>query len=349
MFGAIVICMTIILCLIFFLERRTILLGGVFLCWAIIMATYLIITIESYEKQVALIVALLIFAPFVVLFPLYFVSFIIMLITSGMRLIKREGKKLHNFLSIGLGAFFIIWAIVAPFFTITEGMHPIWMEIYLVITFSVYYFIMMLLLFTVSSLLNRIPLPYKTYDYIIVLGSGLIGDKVPPLLASRIDKGIKLFNRYHSTTHPAKIIFTGGHGQDKLLSEGDAMAKYALNNGMKRENIMIEDKAVNTYENLLFSKRLIENDASNKASPDKYETITVTNSFHVFRALLWARKVKLKSDGAGAKTKFYFWLNALIREFIGVMYMQKKYHISIVIAGILFISLYVLFYTIYLY
>src|SRR5699024_2040767 len=72
MFGAIVICMTIILCLIFFLERRTILLGGVFLCWAIIMATYLIITIESYEKQVSLIVALLIFVPFV-LFVIFFV------------------------------------------------------------------------------------------------------------------------------------------------------------------------------------------------------------------------------------------------------------------------------------
>src|SRR5699024_921322 len=179
--------------------------------------------------------------------------------------------------------------------------------------------------------------------------SGLIGAKVWRLVAIRVDEGIKLFNSYDTTKHRAKIIFTGGQGQDELLSEGDAMAKYALNNGMKRENIMIEDKAVNTYENLLFSKRLIENDASNKEHLEKYETITVTNSFHVFRALLWARKVKLKSDGAGAKTKFYFWLNALIREFIGVMYMQKKYHISIVIAGILFISLYVLFYTIYLY
>src|SRR5699024_11577843 len=67
----------------------------------------------------------------------------------------------------------------------------------------------LLLLFVLSSLLNWIPIPWKSYDYIIVLGSGLIGDKVPPLLASRIDKGIELFERYQSSDHPIKIIFTG--------------------------------------------------------------------------------------------------------------------------------------------
>ena len=349
MFGAVVIFITMILCLLFLFERRTMWLGGVFLCWAGITAVYLIVTLETYETRVALIVAAIIFAPFIILFPLYFVSFITLLITSGMRLIKREGKKLHNFLSIALGAFLIVWAIVAPFLTVTEGAHPIWLEIYFVITFSVYYCFFLLLLFVVSSFLNRIPLPFKTYDYIIVLGSGLIGDKVPPLLANRIDKGIQLFHRYHTEHHPVKVIFTGGQGHDEKLSEGEAMAAYARDKGMHEEDIIIDNQAVNTYENLLFSKRLIEKDASHKARSDKYETITVTNNFHVFRALLWARKVKLNSDGAGAKTKFYFWLNALIREFIGVMYMQRKYHISIAIVGIFLISMYVLFYAIYLY
>src|SRR5699024_1765880 len=139
-----------------------------------------------------------IFAPFIILFPLYFVSFITLLITSGMRLIKREGKKLHNFLSITLGAFLFVWAIVAPFLTVTELVHPIWLviyfiitifvyyfffivliivapfltitegtltillEIYFVITFIVYYCFFLLLLFVVSSFLYRIPLLFKT-------------------------------------------------------------------------------------------------------------------------------------------------------------------------------------------
>src|SRR5699024_4903951 len=187
------------------------------------------------------------FAPFVLLFPFYFVSFIILLITSGVRLVKREGKKLHNFLSIALGLFCLVWAIVSPsftLFTVVESAHPVLVGIYSIMTFSVYYFFTILLLFAVSSLFNRIPIPFKTYDYIIVLGSGLIGDKVPPLLAARIDKGIKLFKRYHSLSHPVKIVFTGGQGDDELLPEGEAMAKYACEKGIKKGDIIIEDKAV---------------------------------------------------------------------------------------------------------
>lgn len=345
MLGVIALSITIILFLLLLFERRTMMLGGVFLCWVIVITVFLIITIETYEQHIAIIVALIVVAPFVLLFPFYFVSFIILLITSGVWLIKREGKKLRNFLSITLGSFFIVWAIISPFFTVTEETHPVWMEIYLLITFSVYYFLVTLLLFTVSSLLNRIPIPFKTYDYIIVLGSGLIGDKVPPLLASRIDKGIKLFHRFHTDDHPVKVIFTGGQGTDEMVAEGEAMAQYALNKGMEKEDIIIENKAKNTYENLLFSRCLIEEDVLNKQHGGKYKTITVTNNFHVFRTLLWARKVKLKSDGAGAKTKFYFWLNALIREFIGVIYMQKKYHISFLIIGFVLITLFVLLYA----
>ncbi|TQS75602.1 YdcF family protein [Ornithinibacillus gellani] len=342
MLGAITIVLTIVLLLLFYVERRSLLFGAVFLCWAMTLIVFIIITLEIYEQHIALIFALIVVAPVVVLFPFYFASFIILLISSGIQLIKKEGTKLRNFLSIALGVFFIVWAIVAPFFSVSKWTNPFWMAFYLLITFSVYYFIGLLLLFAVSSLLNRIPMPFKTYDYIIVLGSGLIGDKVPPLLASRIDKGIALFRRFHTDTHPVKVIFTGGQGSDEALAEGEAMAAYALEKGLEKEHIIIENKAVNTYENLLFSKRLIEADASVKEHSNTYHTITVTNNFHVFRALLWARKVKLKSDGAGAKTKFYFWLNALIREFIGVIYMQKKYHMSIILFGYFMITIFVL-------
>src|SRR5699024_50171 len=146
----------------------------------------------------------------------------------------------------------------------------------------------------------------------IVWGSGLIVDKVPPLLASRIDKGIELFERYQSSDHPIKIIFTVGEGNDEFLSDREAMAKDAPGEGLKKEDMIREHQAEETDENLLFSKRLIEEDVSSNHLSEKYQAITVTNNFHVFRELLWARKVKLKSDGAGAKTKFYFWLNALI-------------------------------------
>src|SRR5699024_5953497 len=157
------------------------------LSWAIVATSVLILTVESYEAHLAIIMALIVFGPFVLLFPFYFVSFIILLITSGMRLIKSEGKKLRNFLSIALVIFVVVLVIVSPFFFFAMGVLPVLMQLYIVITFGVYYFFAMLLLFVLSSLLNWFPISCKSYDYIIVLGSGLIGDKVPPLLASRID------------------------------------------------------------------------------------------------------------------------------------------------------------------
>src|SRR5699024_5342324 len=171
--GAIVISLTIIFFLLFFLEIWTLIIECVFLSWTIVTPSVLILTFESYKTHLQIIMTLIVYGNFLLLFPFYFVSFIILLITSGMRLIKREGKKLRNFLSIALGVFFVVWAIVSPFFSFAMGVHPVLMELYMVITFGVYYFIAMLLLFVLSSLLNWIPIPWKSYDYIIVLGSGL--------------------------------------------------------------------------------------------------------------------------------------------------------------------------------
>src|SRR5699024_3697413 len=119
-----------------------------------------------------------------------------------------------NFLSLGLGMFLIVWAVSSPFITGPEE-YPVWRGLYGYLTFCVYYFFFLMLSFAISSRLNRIRLTARPYDYIIVLGSGLIGDQVTPLLASRIDKGIELFRKHHSKNSSAVLIFTGGQGADE--------------------------------------------------------------------------------------------------------------------------------------
>src|SRR5699024_6674282 len=105
MLDAIVISLTIIFFLLFFLERRTLIIGGVFLSCAIVEISFLILPVESYEDYLEIFMALIIFGTFVLLFPLYLVTFNNFLITSGLRLIKRVGKKLRYFLSMALGVF----------------------------------------------------------------------------------------------------------------------------------------------------------------------------------------------------------------------------------------------------
>ena len=61
-----------------------------------------------------------------------------------------------------------------------------------------------------------------------MLGSGLINDKVPPLLASRIQKAMDFYNRQAVVTTPPTIIFSGGQGPDENLPEAEAMQRYAI-------------------------------------------------------------------------------------------------------------------------
>ena len=56
----------------------------------------------------------------------------------------------------------------------------------------------------------------------------------------------------------------------------------------------------------------------------------VTNSYHVYRALVLAKRQGLKCIGYGAKTKWYFTLNAFIREFIAYLVITKRMQCTII-------------------
>ena len=70
-------------------------------------------------------------------------------------------------------------------------------------------------------------------------------------------------------------------------------------------------------------------------SSDLPKIILVTTAYHVFRSLLLARRQGIKCVGFGARTKWYFTLNALLREFIGYLHLTRKGHAIVigVVAG----------------
>ena len=319
----------ILFIILFTIERRTVWIGLFFILLTLYLTVLTVLYLDMYEDKFVISLIGILVGVIILATPFYILSFIIALISSGLQLIKREGRKRHNFLSLASGLFIVFWIVFSSLISVPEE-YPFLFSLSFFISSLISYLILVMVSFAVASLLNRFRNPFKSYDYIIVLGSGLIGDRVPPLLASRIDKGIDLFKQHKQKNHPVKLVLTGGQGQDEKVSEGVAMAKYAREKGMDQADIIIEDQAVNTYENILFSKRLIDKDFEKQEERTSPNIITVTNNFHIFRALLWARKVGVKSDGAGSKTKFYFWLNALIREFVGVLYMHRKFHLAAV-------------------
>lgn len=257
----------------------------------------------------------------ILFFPL---ATIIMFFVEGIKVIKHEGLKLTNLLSLIFAIGLFIFLFVGPIFV--KSSNKIMTSLYAIISFAVFYLLSVLASYCLSAFLNTCHLFKKRkLDYIIVLGAGIKGEQVPPLLASRIDQGIEILKK----NPKALVIMSGGQGKGEDIPEGEAMARYAINKGIDESKIIIEDKSTNTKENLLFSSKLMT-----KESP---RVGLVTTSYHVFRALILAKDLGIRCIGFGSVTKWYFTLNALIREFIGYLSMTWKKHVIVIILYSIFI------------
>lgn len=316
-------------------ERRTLFIGVNLFVFLIMLAFLAMLFVFSYSDiPLVYYFSILLVVGVILSVPIFIIWFVITLFTTGTKLVKREGVTISHLLSLGFGIALIIWIFIFPkLYSNIDNI--ILSDLFDFITFVFGYFLFVMVLFFVSSLLNLIPHLGKTYDYIIVLGSGLINNEVTPLLASRIEKGIEKHNKFNLEDHLVKVVFSGGQGHDEALPEGEAMANYAIDKGLEQKYIIRETRSKNTEENLCFSYELIKEDWMKRENQSEPEVLVVTNNFHVFRALLIAKKLGIKCDGSGSKTKFYYWLNAIIREYIGVLYLQKKSHLLFLGLGFL--------------
>ena len=271
------------------------------------------------------------------MFPIALITFILVTI-SNINLIIKEGKTLKNLLGLFLGIFICISTLL-PDFIYQLLMKTQKIDIYNLNSIGpyIYNFMESMVYLSISYLecilIGTIVIAIKSVkkkveynkDYIIILGCKIRNDgSLTPLLKGRVDRAINFRNEQLKLTGKDLIFIpSGGKGNDEVISEAEAMKRYLLSMGIKEENIIVENKSKNTYQNIKFSNELIENKESN--------IIFSTTNYHVLRAGLIATEQGLKLEGIGSKTKVYFWINAFIREFIGTLYSEKKKHIIIII------------------
>src|SRR5699024_4036337 len=137
-----------------------------------------------------------------------------------------------------------------------------------------------------------------------------------------------------------KIIFSGGQGDDEVIPEGEAMARYALDKGINPEIILKETNSDNTHQNIQYSKQIIDHDWKDSTEP---KIAIVTNYYHVLRGLMQARSLGINCIGYGSNSKFYFSLNAFLREFVAYIQMTYKVHAVIsMLAGFILFALYLI-------
>jgi len=132
-------------------------------------------------------------------------------------------------------------------------------------------------------------------DALIVLGAGLRGDVPGRILQTRLDAAIS----YLETREGVPIIVSGGLGQGAPITEAEAMFNYLRAQGIDENLIWMEGASTNTYENITFSRQVLED---NGVDIENATIAVVSNEFHLFRAKLVARNAGLDAIGVAADT-----------------------------------------------
>lgn len=253
-------------------------------------------------------------------------------IISNLVLVKNEGARFNNLLGIIIGILVIIGLLVSQFIHLSlssvEGKNlytiKIIIEVFLNATLVYFYSIFLSNLYCNIRASKHIPRFDK--DYIIILGCMVGKDGVvTPLLKSRVDRAIEFaVMQKESTGKDIIFIPSGGKGADEVFSEAESIQNYLLSQGIKKQNILIENESKNTYENMKYSYRIIK-------ERKQGNICFSTSDYHVFRSGAVANTCGIDCEGIGSKTKWYFHANALVREFIADVVKDRKKHFLMIV------------------
>lgn len=280
--------------------------------------------LTSDNERIQTVLAAIVFG----LVPLLMIFVATLFIIDGFVMIKKEGVSIKHLLSLFVGVAIIVGLAVAfgafKLVTASTLMEAfLWLGAILTAYFAFTFSALVL-----YSLLYKLMPKNLNCDYIIVNGCALVdGERVSPMLKRRVDKAVEVYKKAGST---AKLVLSGGKGDDEMLSEADAMKNYLIETGFDENAIVLEDKSTTTYENLRNVRDMLD------AYGAKHSYIFVTSDYHVFRTGLFARKLGMNAHGVGCKTPAYYWASAFIREYVAVMVMFKWLTIAVFMIWLVF-------------
>ncbi|GHA97001.1 YdcF family protein [Streptomyces termitum] len=247
----------------------------------------------------------------------------VLLCVNGVKMVRREGRRPANLLSLlaGLGILGTFGLTAVAVLTRSRVLGVVAVTLLLVLGYVSFLFVCFV---GYAFLYGRMRLR-RDAGFVVVLGSGLIGGRrVPPLLASRLDRGREVYERLAARgTDVPLLVTSGGQGPDEELPESHAMADYLVERGFPEDRIRREDRSRSTEENLRFSKELMD------AERPGAGCVVVTNDFHAFRAALMARKAGVDGQVVGSPTAAYYWPSATIREFAAVFLEYRVVNLTV--------------------
>ncbi|MGM9550153.1 MAG: YdcF family protein [Faecousia sp.] len=271
----------------------------------------------------------------------YYAFFVILFICvllgiSNVELIRHEGFCLHNALSLlvaglyggGTIAVYLIADKLHEFVFVPLGLST--NTVFIVLNTVIPLFLLLVLCYfecilAGTGILGWIAaraIPAYDKDYIIILGcsidkrSGLL-----PLLRGRVNRAVRFaWEQEIATGKALRYVPSGGQGPNEVMSEGSAMGFYLMTHGAEEYEVIPEKQSRNTWENFCFSKKIIE-----EITPNPKVAFATTN-YHILRSGILANKAGLDAQGIAGDTKWYFWPNGFVREFFGILAMERKVH-----------------------
>lgn len=297
-------------------------LGNVGLLPLAVVSVATALTALRLPDPIALAVVLLVGAS-----PLLISVLIVFLIWNGIDVLRREGVSVAHGLSLALGVGLLallagcVASVFAPWPWVFDGALAVglwcaWLGALLVgyIGYS----------FGYERLARR-----RRPDYVVTLGSGLIGERVPPRLARRIDRALDIYRAGASAGRAPLLVMSGGQGSDEAVAEGEAMAAYARARGVPDADLRVETASRSTQENLRYSYELVRADP--RMQPG-VRGIAVTSNYHALRAAVTARALGLPIDAVGAPVAWYYWPSAMLREGVAIARMHWRF---VLVSGLL--------------
>lgn len=267
----------------------------------------------------------------------YYAVFVMALVSlllgvSNIALIRHEGFRLHNALALLIAVLYVGGTVLV--YGIADGLAPLIPKeqpVLVVMGTIVPLFLLLMLcyfecIFAGSAVLGWIAarrVPKYDKDFIIILGCSI--DKrggLLPLLKGRVNRAVRFaWDQERSTGKPLRYVPSGGQGPGEIMSEGSAMELYLLTHGAEEDEVFPEKKSRNTLENFQESLKIIRAMVANP------KVAFATTNYHILRSGILARKAGIDAEGIAGDTKWYFWPNGFIREFFGILSLERKAHV----------------------
>ena len=146
-------------------------------------------------------------------------------------------------------------------------------------------------------------------DYVIVLGAQVMPDGTPSaVLQYRLDAAYD----YLLANPDTVCIVSGGQGPNEVTSEAACMAAYLESRGVDRGRIILEDRSLNTVQNITNSMELFDAQTARVG--------LVTNNFHMYRAKKLAEHAGIAHvSGIAAYSMEWYLPNNMLRESMGIV------------------------------